>query len=145
MYKITFLILIFLSSLFSAQEAVKYPVEVSHSGDDIVGGRLAYAVKEKIRNSSSLQMSYSEDARLTVILVTLDQTPDRPGASSCYSFVLCMTNPNNYFPNYITSSVGYCGSSRVTEVADGIVADIDKVVDNIRRAVNNYDNNSYNR
>jgi len=132
---ILFIILI-CTTIISAQGNLKFPVEVSHSGIDIVGGRLAFAIKERIRKSESLQLSYSQELRIVIILITLDQYKDQPGTSSCYSFTLCLDDPNQLFRYYITSSVGYCGSSRVDEVAEGFVADTDKEIERLLKLAN---------
>lgn len=135
MNKLFLILLFFFSTTIFGQETLKFPIEVSHSGEDIVGGRLAFAVKERIRKSESMRITYEKELRATIILVTLDQYKDSPGTSSCYSFVLCWDNPEQPLSFYITSFVGYCGSSRVDEVAEGLVADVDKEIGKILSSI----------
>jgi len=134
-------LLFFLSTTLFGQETLKFPIEVSHSGTDIVGERLAFAVKERIRKSESMRLTYEKEMRATIILVTLDQYNDSPGNSSCYSFVQCLDFPGQPFGYYITSSVGYCGSSRVDEVAERLVAIADKEIGAILSALKQSQNN----
>lgn len=114
-----------------SQENPKFAVEVEHTGNDIVGGRLAFAVKEGIRKSESFRISYKDELRVKIILLTIDNDSYSPGNSSIYSFVLCWVNPTYYFSFFITSYVGQCGSSRVDEVAERIISLTDKRIEGI--------------
>ena len=54
-----------------AQEA-KISVSVSHSGEDTVGQRLAFALREAIRSSGGYQLISGPKATYRISLVTLD-------------------------------------------------------------------------
>ena len=68
---------------------------------------------------------------MQVNVVTLDQNTSNPGYSSAYAVVILWNNPDQPFPFYLTQYVGYCGSSRVRECADGLVANISEQADRI--------------
>jgi hypothetical protein len=108
------------------------PVEVISTTPDTVGQRLVFAMKEGIRTSASLGISFDQTKpRMQVNVVTLDQNSPNPGYSSAYSVVVLWNNPEQVFPFYLTQYVGYCGSSRVRECADGLVANVSEKADEI--------------
>lgn len=105
------------------------PVEVISQSEDLVGQRLVYFLKGNIRQSSSLALSYNDqEARLQVQIVTIDKDSSSPGYSTVYSMGV---PTETIFPYYLTSNVGYCGTQRVQESAEGLVADISKSADGL--------------
>jgi hypothetical protein len=108
------------------------PVEIISTAPDVVGQRLVFALKEGIRSSSSLGISFDQSkARMQVNVVTLDQSTSSPGYSTVYAVVILWNNPTQAFPLYLTQYVGYCGSSRVRECADGLVANVSEQSDGL--------------
>ena len=108
------------------------PIEIISTTPDVVGQRLVFALKEGIRSSSSLGISFDQSkARMQVNVVTLDQSTSSPGYSTVYAVVILWNNPAQPFPFYLTQYVGYCGSSRVRECADGLVANISEQSDSL--------------
>lgn len=110
----------------SAAMAQRINVSVSSSGDDPVGQRLAYQVKEEFRRSSS--MAYQEDSSKSAIvvhLVTLRGTTfgNESPASTVYS-VAWTIGPQEI---YYDSSVGICGGSRIASCAEQLVARTDEI------------------
>jgi hypothetical protein len=103
-------------------DVARIPVEVVATAEDSVGKRLVYFVKEGIRSSSSLDLTVDGILRIKLLIVTLDQNSSRPGYSTAYSVVVTWVNPQQPFPFYLTQYVGYCGSNRVQECAQGLVA-----------------------
>lgn len=101
------------------------PVEIISDTPDSAGQRLVFAAKERIRASSSLGIYFDQTVpRMQVRIVTLDQSPSNPGYSTVYSVVFLWNNPKLPFPIYLSQRVGYCGSKRVDECADRLVANI---------------------
>jgi len=122
--------LIFLS--FAARAAM--PVEIVSTADDPVGSQLVYSVKEKIRQSSSLELSLDDPAvRMQAQIVTLERDPSNPGVATVYSVVLTWDNTEQPFPFYLTQYTGYCGSSSVNSCASTIVAKISETSDAVIR------------
>ncbi len=120
-------------SLLLAQDYSVLPIEFSHSGDDAIGTRLGYKINEEIRESKSMALTFDETiARMQLILVTLE-----PNSSNSYLTVYSATwvwnNPEQPLPFYITSMVGTCGTNRVNEVAEDLVAQTDKHLNDIRK------------
>lgn len=124
-----FLLVILLTS-FSGICAAVMPVEVDATADDPVGRQLVFHVKENIRTSSSMKLSFDgSKARLQVHILTLDQSRDSPGISTAYSVVITWKIPDQPFPLYLTQYTGYCGADRVRSCAEGIVANTSEASD----------------
>jgi hypothetical protein len=122
--------------MLSAVACAQMPVEINSTSNDTAGQRLVFSVKEGVRRSSSLVLELDQNkARMQVNIVTLDQDPRNPGYSTVYSVVILFKNPAQPFPFYLTQYVGYCGSSRVRECGDSLVANISEQADEILRAV----------
>ena len=113
-------------------------IEVNATAPDQVGQRLVYAVKEGIRTSSSLALTFDQNKpRMQVNVVTLDQSASAPGFSTVYSVVILWNNPGNQiFPYYLMQYAGFCGSSRVKECADSLVANISEQSDSMLKLFN---------
>ncbi|GAA3720573.1 hypothetical protein GCM10022421_31040 [Oceanisphaera sediminis] len=127
--------LIFLIS-FSA--SAEMPVEVIDSGSDSVGNRLIYKIKEKIRSSSSMGLTFDQTKlRMQARISTLDQNTQNPGYSTAYSMVITWSNPDTPLPYYLNHFTGYCGSTRVDSCASDVVAALSKQSDEIIRLLTN--------
>lgn len=105
---------------------------------DMVGGRLAYSIKEGIRRSAAMKLvDREQDGFVRVNLVTLD--PDKTGSSgirTIYSVVwTTQTFHTTPVTMYLTNSVGICGSDRVSQCAESIVAKTDDQVSFVRAIV----------
>ena len=111
-------------------------VYVGATAPDSVGHRFTYSIREGIRRSAGLSLADREqDGFIRVYIVTLD--PDANTASSgnrtIYSVVWTMrTLHDTPVTMYLTNSVGVCGSQRVSQSADDIVAKTDNWASEIR-------------
>lgn len=97
---------------------------VEDASRDTIGSRLAFSIKERIRSSNGFKLVTSqEEAIYRMSLVTMD---DKSGYSTVYSVVFSAWQPQSGTWTYLTNIVGTCGTNRITECADGLVADADK-------------------
>ena len=128
-----FLTALLLISAPAFAEQPKMPVEIVATADDQVGKRLIYFVKEGIQSSSMLSLSINPDFGLKVMAITLDQSQISPGNSTVYSFVITMTVRDQPVPYYLNQYVGYCGTAKVQECAQGLVANIAEDSDQVLR------------
>ena len=118
--------------LVTASILAQVPVQVLETSEDSVGQRLTYNLKEQIRESRGLQIARDlQSQRMQFRIVTLDQNPSSPGNSTVYSAVTLWANPNVALPVFLDQQVGYCGSNRVDECAEALVASISKQADQI--------------
>lgn len=113
----------------TAQNSEPYPVEVRHSGDDMIGSRLVYQVKELIRSSRSMKLVSNNGARFIINIVSLDHDPNSPGHRSVYSVSILFSFVEGGYPLYLTSLVGYAGSDRVRDAAESLVATADRAIE----------------
>ncbi len=123
----------------NAQESKSYlPVHLfSQCDNDSVGQRIAYKIREGLRRSSSMKVadSYTESV-VQMSLVCLSSSGDNSSVSR-YSYSITFLNTKGYYDYQLTHGVGYCGSQRVDECADGLVADIDSEVEKLKQRIGN--------
>jgi hypothetical protein len=106
-------------------------VFISATADDNVGSRLVYSVKEKIRASQNMELVLlQENAAYSVVIVTMDPTTPEMGYSTIYSVVFTIKAIDSEIQYYWSSNVGTCGSQVIDGCAEGIVAALDKVIEN---------------
>ena len=103
----------------------KIQVFVKHQGSDSVGNQLAFAIRESLRRSEGY--SLGDDGAETVIeLLTAETVPN--GVASVASVVV-IKKEDTPFCNFNLAHLVYSlGSLRVKEMADDIVAELDKQV-----------------
>lgn len=122
MQRIAIWFALLLVSAPSLAEGFKMPVEVLATANDSVGKRLVYFVKEGIQSSATLEPVLNPSIGIRLLIVTIDQNTNNPGYSTAYSFVVTWVSNEQPFPYYLNQYVGYCGSSRVQECAQELVA-----------------------
>jgi hypothetical protein len=110
----------------------KVAVEVTHTSKDLLGQRLTYLVKEGIRRSAGLRLTDINEPRLMFHLLTINMFQERPGTSVCYGFTITFLNAAGA-EIFLSTGLSGCGSQRVNEVAEILVANIDKEADFVRR------------
>lgn len=108
-------------------------IYVDHSGEDLVGRRLAFQIKEAINNSSSMTTTYLKSDALLIINLTTMEDYNSKGYLSIYSVSWLAHNSEGSVFNYVFLStvIGYTGTERVNECAEGLVADTDKLIQGI--------------
>ena len=139
------LLLMFLSTAAArAQPGQKVQVSVSQAGDDIVGSRLAFAVREEIRRSAAYELTDVSKSLFNISLVSLDLavSGETKGVRSSAAMNVTMMNllpfkksdPQTWYPIHIDAFLLTVGSSRVDEQAKSIVADFDAAVEKFKSA-----------
>jgi hypothetical protein len=142
-----FFVLVLHGAPSTAEEARKISVSVRHSGDDNVGQRVAFAVREAVRSSHGYELVSGPSALLRVYLVSLDPDRENDGHRTAISYVLAMRNlnefregfPASWYPIYLTSGIVTCGTNRVQETAQSIVAKLDAALEVYREDVRGED------
>lgn len=109
---------------------------VEDTAKEAVGSRLAFAIKERIRQSTGFMLVTSrQEAVMRLSLVTLD---DKSGYSTVYSTVFSAWQPETGTWTYLNNIVGTCGSNRISECAESLVADADKASEEPREYYRTY-------
>jgi hypothetical protein len=117
-------------ALFTTLAFSQMKIIVEDTSRDTVGSRLAFSIKERVRSSNGFKLVTSQDeAIFRLSLVTID---DKSGYSTVYSVVFSAWQPQSGTWTYLTNVVGTCGTNRITECADGLVADADKTAEGPR-------------
>ena len=128
--------LVLVASALCTSAFAQMSIFVEDTALDTVGSRLAFAVKERIRTTSGFKLVTARaDAAFRLSLVTLD---DKTGYSTVYSVVFTAWQPQTNTWTYLNNIVGTCGTSRIAECADGLVADADKAAEEPREFYRTY-------
>ena len=121
--------------LLSGAASAQVQVEVIATAPDTVGRNLVFQVREKVARSSTIRaFTANSGPRLRLSVVTMDPDDDK-SFSTIYSAVLTWHNGTDRFPLYLTNYVGTCGSNRVSDCADSLVAAAGEQADFISRAI----------
>lgn len=103
------------------------PVFVVHEGDDALGARLAFQVKE-IFNTASLFDLNSEDVRkIRVLIKTRSEFPGRPNLGSIYSVTWIYQASENMLAHYLDGELGFIPADGVESLAEELAARTEKV------------------
>lgn len=142
------LILLLATAICHAQTPKKILVEVSHYGDDQVGRRFAFALKEAIRGSQSFllldmanpspQLSTRND-KSGIAFIDLElRSLDAGGgglASAISTTIVCRgtTESLTVSESYITTQLQVCGIDRAESCAKNLLPTLDEAVQMLRR------------
>lgn len=135
-----FFVLLLLSLALSAQTRI----HVEHQGDDSVGTRFAFAFKEAVQKSASFALVDERQNALNVDIATQDawiegvklQSPK--GTASYLSVAIWINAPAADCPIaphevFLEHQLSMAGSGRVDDVAQGLLAHIDKIMTALRK------------
>jgi len=135
----------FFASCFASisNAADKWRVAVNHDGTDNVGAKLAFALREAIRSSHGYELT--DVGTFTIVLVTLD--PDAgtnladhsTTASVTYTMIDLNVKTVSDLPRahqiYLSSTIIVAGSNKTSSVASGLLARLDKLIDDVNKGV----------
>jgi hypothetical protein len=120
------------AAVASAQSSHKAPVAIIHSGNDVMGQRLAFEIREVVRGSQSMRLvSINEaDPCIVVHLVSVDPTVNNSGMSTAMAVTIAYDSNSIPVNGYLLNTVVQtCGSSRAQDCARGIAGDIDSAIE----------------
>jgi hypothetical protein len=113
-------------------------VEDTYNGGDPVGGKLAYQLREIIRNSQSMELTYATGTRFIMQLSSFATDDDNPSISTTYSVTYLIQVEGQLLPYYINGTFGSLGRDRVKEQAESIIASFDQLVASMMNSVAKY-------
>ena len=113
----------------SAQK--KVAIEILHTGKDPLGKRLAYLVKEGIKQSARLRLANNNETRLRIYLVSVDVFEKNPGKATACGWTATLKNSTG--PEiYLNSGEGTSVNLPVNRLADDLVSIFDKEANYLR-------------
>jgi hypothetical protein len=130
MKKLVLIYSFFISYVYAFDMAIK----VIHDGNDFVGQRLVYFLKSNIEKSPFMHIASKNEPSVIIYIQSMDLDDKNTGISSEYSIIWLLIG--NGYPSYLGSNIGYCGTKRVKEVAEGLTADTYIIV---KKMIDNYD------
>ena len=141
----TLLCLLLLCAASSVQAQQRIPIAVNHSGDDVVGERLAFEIREAIRRSAAYELTSVDNSLFQIQLVTIDPQ-DRGSRNAGNQTVAAIAytvsnlipfeekNPQTWLRMLLTANVQTCGRNVVDGCAKGLVAILDREIEKYKRA-----------
>jgi hypothetical protein len=123
---------------YNVQAERKIPVEIVHKGQDAIGSRLVYQLKEHIRRSEGLRLSSTNEPRLIIFLISKELSVEnvRMEPASTFGFTLTWSRDGkSEYPIFFNSGIFVFESKRLNEHAESIVSDIDKTADFVRKVL----------
>jgi hypothetical protein len=110
-------------------------VQPECAGDD-VGQKIASQLREDIKASRSMTaVDTQPDSVIRLNLVCQPPDPSEKGLISRYSYQITLTNPKGLYDFAMSHGVGTCGSGRVTECAESLRGNLDKMISELRSAL----------
>lgn len=97
------------------------PVVVEQTGEDTVGGRLAYHLKELFSKSSLFTITVKDEKKIKLLLATKVEFLGRPSTSSVYSAVWVYSENEGTLKYYLASEVGLVHGVSVKDAAEMLV------------------------
>ncbi len=111
-------------------------VEVRGYAEDMVGQRLVFKVKEEFASSSMFRLTYRDEARVQVIILTMDRFKGnsfQENFSTMYAVIWVFKNEDLVLPIYLDSTMGFAGSWVLDEAAESIVAKTEELISTIAK------------
>jgi hypothetical protein len=103
------------------------PVFVVHTGDDALGGRLAFRLKENFNTASLFELTGDDVRKIKILVNTRTEFPGRPALGSIYSVTWIYQASENMLTHYLSSEIGVIPPDGLEELAEEIAARTEKV------------------
>ncbi len=94
------------------------PVIVEQTGEDTVGGRLAYHLKELFSKSALFTVTAKDEKKIKLLLDTQVEFQGRPSTSSIYSAVWVYSENEGTLKYYLASEAGLVHGISVKDTAE---------------------------
>jgi hypothetical protein len=104
------------------------PVSVTHTGDDPVGLRLAFMLKERLGRSPLFTLSSKEEKKVELRLATRVEFPGRAHLASIYAMTWVFSDGPATLAYALAQDVGLVEAGTVAEEAEALAARTDKIV-----------------
>lgn len=104
--------------------------------NDTVGQRLAFKIRESLNLSTYMTAVDSHDSSVIQInLGCLEPETKNRGSVSHYSYAITLLNLKGHYDFLLRYGIGTCGSLRIAECAESIIADVDEAVSKLRTKI----------
>jgi hypothetical protein len=103
------------------------PVSVEHVGDDPLGLRLAFTLKERFAASPLFRLVEGDAKKLRVRIETQSEFPSRPNLATVYSLVWQYVEGPQTLPYFLDARLGLAGAEDVYATAQAIAGRTDRI------------------
>lgn len=105
----------------------RVPVFVENVGEDPLGQRLAFELREALRVSAGFKLAKAGDKALRVRVVALPEFKDRPQIGSAFGVTWLFSEGGNVLSYYLESEVGLVDEARLKTEAQSLLARTDEL------------------
>lgn len=103
------------------------PVFVAHEGNDPLGSRLAFRIKEIFNTASLFNLTGQDVSKIKLLVKTRTEFPGRPNLGSIYSATWIYQASENMLTHYLDSEMGFVPADGVESLAEELAARTEKV------------------
>lgn len=138
MVRSLFLTILLIFSSIAAASAQKFGVWVSHTGEDQVGDRLAFEIREELGRSNRYKEASYREASFQIFIATMAAEENSGANWSIGSVTYTMASTDHTLGKhsapleYLSSQVISVGRTQVKALAQDILASFDKIVNEPR-------------
>ncbi|MBF0482741.1 MAG: hypothetical protein HQK81_05150 [Desulfovibrionaceae bacterium] len=100
----------------------RVPIAVEHAGDDPVGLKLAYVIKEMVNNSSLFVLTTKDEKKIVLTLTTKEEFSGRPKIASVYGLSWLYSAKDGSLRYYLGSVSGVVDVTGVEDAAQAILS-----------------------
>lgn len=122
--------------------SAKIAVQISDTGHDELGHRLAFALKEAVRASHGYELVQSRAAfRLSIVTMDPDGNGPYLGSRTAIAWTMAVHNingfeegnPQTWYFLELTSGIQIAGKNTLSDAANSLLADLDSAIEDFKR------------
>lgn len=102
-------------------------VSLVHQGEDALGARLAFRLKEIFNTASLFNLTEKDVRKIKVVLTTKEEFPGRPNLGSVYSVTWIFQASENMLTHYLSGDLGFVSPEGVDERAEELAARTEQI------------------
>lgn len=107
---------------------IKTPIFIEHTGDDSLGARYAFHLKELFEKSSLFRLTPKDESKIKIILSTAEEFASRPNMSSIYGVVWSYSENEGTLKYFLASDVGVVHTASVRDQAELMASKTHEIV-----------------
>jgi hypothetical protein len=123
------LFLFLIVPVINAAELKKFPLAVSHADEDLVGRRVAFALKEVIRGSKGFVLVHVDSPMPRITAVMGSKEVILKGYEPASSIAIALVYENKPFNSFLTLITAHAGEHNAEPLAKELLVLIDRAVD----------------
>lgn len=108
-------------------DAERVPVFVEAVGEDVLGQRLVFELREALRTSAGFRLAKAGDKALRMRVAAVPEFKERPQIGSAYAVTWLFSEGGNVLSYYLESGLGLVDETRLKGEAQSLAARTDEL------------------